>query len=235
MKVKLVSSTQIDQTYLTHLMKESGDKAFINNVQKPEGLAIYCARVSSPNQCSAQYERLLRYCARNAHWSVFEMIDATFEIETSRAIAQQILRHKSFSFQEFSQRYAKAHGFEIYEARRQDEKNRQNSLDNMTEEVKTWFKNLQDEHNKQSERYYNLALGAGVAKEQARFLLPLSVRTRLFMKGSLRSWIHYLQVRCDKSTQKEHRAIANEVKLQLSKQYPVIAEAMNWNEELLTL
>ena len=231
-KVSLVSNTKINKSYLTRLMKDHVDnEEFIKNVQTPEGLAIYCARVSSPNQVNAEYEKLLKYCAKNSHWSVFEMIEATFEVETSRAISAQILRHKSFCFQEFSQRYAEVPGIEIYEARRQDDKNRQNSIDDMSEEDKKWFLSAQETVARVTRHFYDEALARDIAKEQARFLLPMASSTRLFMKGSLRSWIHYLKVRTDLSTQKEHRDIVLEIQRLLSKEYPVIADAMEWNKE----
>lgn len=230
MKVKLVSTTQISSDYLQELIKDGVSGEFLEAIQKPEGLAAYCARVSSPNQTNEDYAKLLKYCATHGHWSVFEMIDATVEIETSRAIAQQIIRHRSFSFQEFSQRYAKVQtSAEVYPARRQDTKNRQNSLDDMSQEDKNWFLAAQNQINTQSKDLYEEALKKGIAKEQARFLLPLSTTTKLYMKGSLRSWIHYINVRADKSTQKEHRDIAEKVKEILGDSFPTIGEAMGWD------
>ena len=132
----------------------------------------------------------------------------TIEIQTSRAISAQILRHRSFTFQEFSQRYAETTGFELYAARRQDNKNRQNSIDDMEPEDRYWFRSAQEEIQEVSEKLYLEALERGVAKEQARFLLPMSTSTKLYMSGSIRSWIHYLKSRTDLSTQLEHREIA---------------------------
>jgi thymidylate synthase (FAD) len=235
MEVRLVAKTEIDPDYLQHLIQEhseeEGFKEFFESVQGPEGLMVYVARVSSPNQANPSYAKLLEYCAKHGHWSVFEQVDITFEIITSRAIAQQILRHRSFCFQEFSQRYAKASmGFEVYEARRQDVKNRQNSIDDMSDAAKNWFYNTQDEIHQKCMYEYEKALSFGIAKEQARFLLPLGVTTKLYMKGSLRSWIHYLQVRADNATQKEHRVIAEAIGEQIIKKFPTVAKAMGWEE-----
>lgn len=187
-----------------------------------EKIMAYCARVSSPNQENPEYAGLLRYCIEHKHYSVFEMADMIVEITTSRAIAQQILRHRSFVFQEFSQRYAEATNFEYYDARRQDNKNRQNSLDNLSEETKDWFVDAQTMVMLQASKLYEEALRQGIAKESARFLLPLSTQTRLYMKGSVRSWIHYLQTRLDPSTQKEHREIAAQIRLIFDAQFPVV-------------
>uniref|UniRef100_Q3ATL2 Flavin-dependent thymidylate synthase n=1 Tax=Chlorobium chlorochromatii (strain CaD3) TaxID=340177 RepID=Q3ATL2_CHLCH len=194
----------------------------------PEGLMAYCARVSSPNQESLDYEKLLAYCIRNKHWSVFEMVDMTVEIVTSRAISPQILRHKSFQFQEFSQRYAKVQEVERYEPRRQDSKNRQNSIDDLDESVKVWFMEAQEEIANNAMEYYNMALEKGIAKECARVLLPLATQTRLYMKGSVRSWIHYLEVRTSSSTQMEHREIALAIQRLFMEQFPITASALGW-------
>lgn len=150
----------------------------------------------------------------------------TVEITTSRAIAAQILRHRSFSFQEFSQRYAEVEGFQTYEARRQDAKNRQNSIDDLPLGTKQLFTNLQETIQCECKKAYDTALGMGVAKEQARFLLPLSATTRIYMKGSLRSWIHYFEVRCAESTQKEHREIARAIQEIFNQAFPETARAL---------
>lgn len=190
---------------------------------------LFCARVSNPTNQTSENTKLLGYCIKNSHWSIFEMADMCVEIKTSRAIAAQILRHRSFTFQEFSQRYAEVTQFETYPARRQDLKNRQNSIDDMSDDTKQWFQNAQNEIIGLSNAKYHTAIGMGIAKEQARFLLPLSTQTTLYMKGNLRSWITYIDVRCDSSTQLEHREIANEVKKIFTEQFPVIAEAKGWN------
>ncbi len=200
----------------------------------PEGLIAYCARVSSPNQENPNYAKLLQFCIREGHWSVFEMVDMTLEITTTRAIAPQILRHRSFSFQEFSQRYAKASAYETYEARRQDHKNRQNSLDDFDEATKQWFRDVQQEVWEHSYKRYEEAIERGIAKESARALLPLNTVTRMYMKGSVRSWIHYFQIRCDAATQKEHRDIACAARDIFVQHFPTVAEALSWNASAVT-
>ena len=149
------------------------------------------------------------------------------EVTTSRAIAQQILRHRSFNFQEFSQRYAAATAFETYDARRQDLKNRQNSIDDLSKSDKEWFKSLQEDLHDMCMGWYDEALERGIAKEQARFLLPLSTQTKMYMKGNVRSWLTYFMVRCHESTQKEHRDIANAIKEIFCEQFPVIGGIIN--------
>jgi thymidylate synthase (FAD) len=196
-----------------------------------ENIIAYCARVSSPNQENPEIEKLLSYCIKHGHWSVFEMGDMCVEIETSRGIAAQILRHRSFNFQEFSQRYAKASKFELYGARRQDKKNRQNSIDDMSVEDQAWFMQSQHILNDMAINMYEEAIKKGIAKEQARFLLPLSVSTKMYMKGSIRSWIHYINVRQGPETQKEHRDIALAIKKIFVQQFPVIAKSLDWDKE----
>lgn len=189
-------------------------------------ILAYVARVSNPtNQNNDKTSaRLLTYCLRQGHWSVFESASLTMEIVTSRAIAQQILRHRSFTFQEFSQRYAEAVDFEVYEARRQDTKNRQNSIDDMSDEVKEWFKGIQEEINRDSMECYQLAIKSGIAKEQARFLLPLSTQTRLYMTGNIRSWITYCQTRVKPGVQLEHKEIAKRCLCLLLQEVPELHE-----------
>lgn len=189
----------------------------------------YCARVSNPNnQDNPEYSKLLNYCIKNKHWSPFEMANMCLEITTSRAISPQILRHRSFTFQEFSQRYAEVTKFEAYEARAQDLKNRQNSLNNLPEETKEWFSNILAIIQDEAYSLYEVALEIGIAKECARMLLPLSTQTTLYMNGTLRSWIHYIELRTDPSTQLEHREIALECKRIFKEQFPIIAESLNW-------
>ncbi len=200
-----------------------------NQPLSPEGLIAYCARVSSPHQETPNYEKLLAYCIGHKHWSVFEMVDMTVEIVTSRAISPQILRHKSFQFQEFSQRYAKAQEIERYMPRRQDSKNRQNSLNDLDDATKEWFDEAQERIARLTLEEYNKALEKGIAKECARVLLPMATQTKLYMKGSVRSWIHYLEVRTDKSTQQEHQEIALEIKKIFMTQFPVTAAALSWS------
>ena len=189
----------------------------------------YCARVSNPkNQDNPDVAGLLKFCIRHGHWSIFEMSNMVVEIETTRGIAAQILRHRSFSFQEFSQRYAKAQGFEDVHPRRQDTKNRQNSIDDIEDGVVEWFHDSMAEVQDLANYYYETALSLGIAKESARFLLPLNTQTRMYMNGTVRSWIHYINLRTDTSTQKEHRDIAEEIKLIFKNALPIIAAAMDW-------
>ena len=171
---------------------------------------MYCARVSSPDQDSGD-TGLLRYCVRNKHWSVFEMASACFEIKTTRAISPQILRHRSFSFQEFSQRYAECTEIATTVPRRQDTKNRQNSIDDLPQTTLTWWEEVQQETNYYAQHKYKEALNRGIAKECARDILPLATKTKMYMSGTIRSWLHYLAVRTDKATQLEHREIANQI------------------------
>ena len=201
-----------------------------NEKLSPEGLIAYCARVSSPHQDNLDYEKLLAYCIKNRHWSIFEMVDMTVEILTSRGISPQILRHRSFVFQEFSQRYAKVQSFETYTPRRQDSKNRQHSIDDLEEATMTWFADAQQKIRALSVETYNEALEKGIARECARMLLPLNTQTKLYMKGSVRSWIHYIEVRTDAGTQKEHRDIAEAVKEIFINQFPVTAAALGWTQ-----
>jgi thymidylate synthase (FAD) len=196
----------------------------INSTTDGEKLISFCARVSNPgNQDNPDYEKLLKYCLKNAHWSVFEQAAMTVEITTSRAISAQILRHKSFNFQEFSQRYSAVTSFETYEARRQDNKNRQNSIDDLPEGTKEWFSAAQHQVQMYTQELYDYGISLGIAKEQMRFLLPMSSTTTLYMNGTIRSWLTYFMVRMEKGTQKEHRDIANAVYLLFRDNYPTIA------------
>jgi thymidylate synthase (FAD) len=194
----------------------------------PQDIVSYCARVSNPsNQDNFESApRLLRFCMKHGHVSIFEMADFTFEITTSRAIAAQILRHRHFCFQEFSQRYAEATAYEPIELRLQDEKNKQNSLENTDPDLDVWFQESVSDLQKKTEALYKQALEYGVAKEQARFVLPLNVQTVLYMKGSLRSWIHYLALRMGQETQKEHREIANAIHDVLIKEAPDVMSTL---------
>lgn len=173
----------------------------------------YAARVSNPaNQNNdATSEKLVRYLIKNQHWSPLEMVSVCLEINTTRDIARQILRHRSFSFQEFSQRYADASqlGFELKEVRLQDTKNRQNSIETDNLALQAWWENYQNKVLETAKDAYQFALDRGIAKEQARAVLPEGItKSRMYMHGTLRSWLHYIQIRTDKSTQKEHREIA---------------------------
>ena len=192
----------------------------------------YVARVSNPkNQDNENFAGLLKYCIKHGHWSIFEQAFMTLEIETTRGIAAQILRHRSFTYQEFSQRYADSNllgEIELPELRRQDTKNRQNSIDDLDPEVVEKLNKQMNTLFSSAFSLYNQMLEKGVAKECARFVLPLATPTRIYMTGSARSWIHYIKLRSGHGTQKEHMDIANECKSIFIEQFPSIAEAMEW-------
>ena len=196
----------------------------------------YCARVSNPNnQDSNSIAGLLNYCIKNKHWSIFEMAFMTLEINTNRGIAAQILRHRSFTFQEFSQRYANtthlAEEIPVFSLRSQDSKNRQNSIDNIDQEtVVKWNAQIR-EHFAKSKALYDGMIKDGIAKECARFILPLATPTRLYMSGSVRSWIHYIDLRSANGTQKEHQDIAVKCKNIFITRLPIIAEALGWTKD----
>ena len=175
-----------------------------------EALIAYMARVSNPeNQDNPNTEKLLTYLMKHKHWSPFEMVNVCMEIEVTRDIARQILRHRSFSFQEFSQRYAVANDYELSEVRLQDEKNRQNSLPTEDRELQRWWDEMQRSLTAQVKGVYGAALNNGIAKEVARKILPEGLTmSRMYMNGTLRSWLHYCDIRCDDATQKEHRDVA---------------------------
>lgn len=198
-----------------------------------EKTMAYCARVSNPsNQDNDNYEKLLKYCIDHQHWSIFEMAFMTLEINTTRGLAAQILRHRSFTFQEFSQRYADASllsdEIPVFELRRQDTKNRQNSIDNIDETTRQlWTAHIQ-EHFRKAKELYSKMIDDGIAKECARFVLPLATPTRLYMSGSIRSWIHYINLRSGNGTQKEHMDIANGCKSIFIEQFPIISKSLLW-------
>jgi thymidylate synthase (FAD) len=194
-----------------------------------EKLAGYIARVSSPaNQDNPSFAPLLTYCIKKGHWSVFEHALMTVEIKTSRGIAPQILRHRSFTFQEFSQRYAKVDEFVTYEGRRQADKNRQSSIDDLSEADKIWFREAQRINIKDATDYYEEARSRGIANECARFLLPASAATTLYMSGLVRNWIHYIELRTKPDVQLEHRRIAVGIRTIFIAQLPIISEALGW-------
>ena len=193
----------------------------------------YCARVSNPNnQENEKFSGLLRYCVKHQHWSIFEQAYMTLEINTTRGIAAQVLRHRSFTYQEFSQRYADStllgKTIPLPELRRQDTKNRQNSIDDLdpfvVQNLELQMQTLFDS----SMALYQQMLERGVAKESARFVLPLATPTRIYMTGSVRSWIHYIDLRSANGTQKEHMDIALGAKKIFCEQFPAVAEAMEW-------
>ena len=192
----------------------------------------YVARVSNPkNQDNEKFAGLLKYCIKHGHWSVFEQAYMTIEINTTRGIAAQILRHRSFTYQEFSQRYADSNllgEIELPELRRQDDKNRQNSIDDLDPEMVDKFNRQMNTLFSSAFALYNQMLKAGVAKECARFVLPLATPTRIYMTGSCRSWIHYINLRSAHGTQKEHMDIANGCKKLFTEQFPAVSEALEW-------
>ena len=198
-----------------------------------EKTMAYIARVSNPNnQENENFSGLLKYCITHEHWSVFEQSSMTLEIETTRAIAAQILRHRSFTFQEFSQRYADtnliASKIPVPALRKQDTKNRQNSTDDLDEFVKQDIEVTITAHFDHAEKLYKRMLEAGVAKECARMVLPLATPTRLYMTGSCRSWIHYINLRSAHGTQKEHMKIAESCRSVFTEQFPVVSKALEW-------
>ena len=197
-----------------------------------EKTMAYIARVSNPsNQDNENFAGLLRYCIKHQHWSVFEQSSMTLEIETTRGLAAQILRHRSFTFQEFSQRYADSNllgEIELPELRRQDTKNRQNSIDDLDPVVVEKLEKQMNTLFSSSLSLYNQMLESGVAKECARFVLPLATPTRLYMTGSCRSWVHYINLRSAHGTQKEHMEIAEACRKVFTEQFPSVSEALEW-------
>ena len=194
----------------------------------------YVARVSNPkNQDNPNVAGLLKYCIKHQHWSIFEQAFMTVEIETTRGLAAQILRHRSFTYQEFSQRYADssmlADEIPLPKLRRQDDKNRQNSIDDIDPLMQQDFEIKMQRHFVDGMKLYKEMLDAGIAKECARFVLPLATPTRLYMSGSIRSWIHYIDLRSAHGTQKEHMDIAEGCRDIFKEQFPIIAEALDWN------
>ena len=210
----------------------------MNNVElisltpNAEKTMAYIARVSNPkNQNNDDYSKLLSYCIKHEHWSVFEQSFMTLQIETNRGIAAQILRHRSFTFQEFSQRYADSAqlgNIPLPELRRQDFKNRQNSIPDLPNELKKRFNTKIAAHFKDASDLYEELLAEGIAKECARFVLPLATRTRIYMSGSCRSWIHYINLRSAHGTQEEHKNIAQNCKSIFKKSFPIVSQALNW-------
>ena len=198
-----------------------------------EKLIGYIARVSNPkNQDNPEVAGLLKYCIKHGHWSIFEQASMTVEIETTRGIAAQILRHRSFTFQEFSQRYADtnllADEIPMFDLRHQDTKNRQNSTDDVPYNKKKDLEYKIAEHFVEAMDLYNELLGNGIAKECARFVLPLATPTRLYMTGTVRSWIHYIQLRGGQGTQKEHMDIAHAIEDIFIKEFPITSEALEF-------
>lgn len=193
----------------------------------------YVARVSNPaNQENPKVAGLLKYCVKHQHWSVFEQAYMTLEINTTRGVAAQVLRHRSFTYQEFSQRYADSsmlgETIPIPELRRQDTKNRQNSIDDIDPFTKQEFQIKMQKHFEEGMKLYKQMLDASIAKECARFVLPLAVPTKIYMTGSCRSWIHYIDLRSAHGTQKEHMDIAEGARKIFIEQFPTVSEALEW-------
>ena len=208
-------------------------KPEIKGLKNPEDLVAYCARVSNPsNQMNTETApKLLKFLIQHKHWSPFELVDMCVEIKTSRGIAAQILRHRSFSFQEFSQRYSLVTEYEDIELRLQGDKNRQvgEKLLSVNSPAYEKISELIAESLSLSQHCYDTMIENGVAKEVARMVLPLSTETTMYMKGSLRSWVHYIELRTEQNTQKEHRLIAEKCKKIFMKEFPTISEALEWN------
>lgn len=219
MSVKLVSIT----------------KPFIEKEMTPDEFIVYIARISNPsNQMNVETApRLINYLIKHKHWSPFEFVDMTVDITTRRSIAAQILRHKSFSFQEYSQRYSSATNIQSVELRKQADKNRQSSAQYYNPDWVGGVKlsDIVDGHFQASLNLYNEMLQAGIAREVARDILPLATETRMFMKGSIRSWIHYLEIRTADDTQKEHRDIANGIRDIFNQNFPSISDALGWSQD----
>ena len=193
----------------------------------------YVARVSNPkNQDNEKFAGLLKYCIQHGHWSVFEQAFMTVEINTTRGLAAQILRHRSFTYQEFSQRYADStmlsESIATPELRRQDQKNRQNSIDDIDDYTRQRFEIKMRSHFEQAVELYKEMLESGIAKECARFVLPLATPTRIYMTGSVRSWVHYIDLRSAHGTQKEHMDVAEGVRSLFIEQFPTVSEALDW-------
>lgn len=206
----------------------------INITNDAENQMVYCARVSNPSN-QANYEtggRLLKYCLEHRHWSVFEMAYATVEVETERDISAQILRHRSFCFQEFSTRYAKTSKALTFEIRRQDNKNRQSSHDDLPEAVRLDYTERTQKVIDDAWALYEDMIENGVARETARRILPLCTPTTFYMSGNIRSWIHYIDLRTQPGTQKEHRDVAIAIRDVLAPKLPIIAEVLEWNKDI---
>ena len=215
------------------MKQQHGSVRLIQVTPEAEKTMGYVARVSNPNnQENPKVAGLLKYCVTHQHWSVFEQAFMTLEIETNRGIAAQILRHRSFTYQEFSQRYADssmlADEIPLFDLRRQDTKNRQNSIDDVDPFTKQELEITIKRHFESAMDIYKQMLDIGIAKECARFVLPLATPTRIYMTGSVRSWIHYISLRSANGTQKEHMDIANACKQIFIEQFPTVSEALEW-------
>jgi len=235
-KAMLVSKTQVDPDYVDFILdyEEPQDiqtLEFYRNIQKdPEQLLIFIARVSSPNQTNPDYSKLLRYCWKNSHFSVFEQISLTMEVETDLATSMQLLRHRSLFFQQLSRRYSSDNVEFVYiEAREQDSKNRQSSTDSLSPMDKAWFQVQKQMIEAKAITAYKEAIAKGIAKETARYLLPTSLKTKMYVTGNLRNFIHYILVREKNGTQKEHVDLALAIKNQIKIHFPHTFNAV-WEE-----
>jgi thymidylate synthase (FAD) len=216
------------------MKQQHGSVRLVSITPEAEKMMGYVARVSNPNnQDNPKVSGLLSYCIKHNHWSVFEQAFMTLEIGTNRGIAAQILRHRSFTFQEFSQRYADSSllsdTIPLFDLRSQDVKNRQNSIDDVNEFTKQEIEIAVERHFQSAMSIYKQMLDKGIAKECARFVLPLATPTRIYMTGSVRSWMHYIDLREKNGTQKEHMDIAAQCKEIFAEQFPICAEALEWN------
>lgn len=196
-----------------------------------EKTMAYIARVSSPNQDNPEIAGLIAYCVRKSHWSVLEHAFMTVEVRTSRMVSAQMIRHRSFTWSEFSQRYAEPVGYVIGEARVQAEKNRQSSIDAAPQHLKVWWESVQRELWEKSTQAYQDAIDFGLARECARTVLPMGTTTRLYMTGSCRSFLHYIQLRTQPDTQQEHREIAEAIKAIFVERFPTVSEALGWTNK----
>lgn len=212
-------------------------KPYLEELKTPEDLIVYCARVSNPsNQLNTKTgDKLLKYCIEHGHWSIFEQVDMTVEIKTSRAIAAQILRHRSASFQEFSQRYSNIQNIEDIELRKQGKTNRQVGDEVVNPIITDYVEGTGQDANdvidytiRHCLHTYNQLIDAGVARECARMVLPLATQTTMYMKNNVRNWIHYIELRTKEDTQKEHREIAEQIKAIFIQQFPIISKALGW-------
>ena len=218
-------------TYYIYYMS-AHSVSLVHKTDDGENLIGYMARVSNPANQEKKSSKLISYLIHHKHWSPFEMVNMCVEINTTRSIAAQLLRHRSFSFQEFSQRYSDVTDLGspiLPELRRQDYTNRQNSIDDINHhDQQVWLEMIND-HQRNGMKLYHQMLKAGIAKECAREVLPMSSPSRLYMNGTLRSWIHYCQLRCDPGTQKEHRTIALQIRKLIKQEFPLVYEALNFD------
>lgn len=227
-------NTQLLAFFILVTTQTVAQVALISITPQAEQTIAHIARVSNPaNQTNENFSGLLKYCIKHQHWSVFEQAFMTLEIETSRAICMQLLRHRSFTFQQFSQRYADNsllidNEIPLPQLRKQDYKNRQNSIDSLSDEEKSYWDGKMKTLFAQTQQLYQEMLAAGIAKESARFILPEAVPARIYMSGNIRSWIHYIELRTAHGTQKEHMLIAEMCKAIFIQELPIIAQALGW-------